>query len=315
MSGKQVVFGCSGPIGVELMERLAAEGHEVVGVCRSGEAAAPAGARIEAGDVRDPATAARLAAGADVVYGCVGIPYEAWVDLWPGIVEGLMAAAESAEARLVFADNLYCYGAQNRPLSEDMPFTDYGRKPPLRAKLARTMLEAHRVGRARVALVRSSDFYGPGVSNSGLGERVFPRLLAGKPVQLLGDPDAAHAFTYAPDFARALAVMGAAEDDDYGQAWHVPNAPARTPREVVALAAGLAGREARIRSLRRRTVSLLAPFSSALGELKELMYQWELPYRVDHSKWTARFGEGHTPLEEGLRATLDWHLGARRPAP
>jgi nucleoside-diphosphate-sugar epimerase len=84
---------------------------------------------------------------------------------------------------------------------------------------------------------------------------------------------------------------------------------------VVALAAGLAGREARIRSLRRRTVSLLAPFSSALGELKELMYQWELPYRVDHSKWTARFGEGHTPLEEGLRATLDWHLGARRPAP
>ncbi len=312
MSGKQVVFGCNGPIGVALMERLAAEGHEVVGVCRSGESASPAGARIEAGDVRDPERAAQLAAGADVVYGCVGIPYEAWVNLWPGIVEGLLAAAESAEARLVFADNLYCYGAQNRPLSEDMPFTDYGRKPPLRAKLARTMLEAHRVGRARVALVRASDFYGPRVENSGLGERVFPRLLEGKAVQLLGDPEAVHAFTYAPDFARALAVMAAAEDEDYGQAWHVPNAPARTQREVVEMAAGLADRPARIRSLRRRTVSLLAPFSSVLREVKELMYQWELPYRVNHSKWAARFGEQHTPLEEGLRTTLDWYRAAGR---
>lgn len=310
MSGKQVVFGCSGPIGVALMERLAAAGHQVVGVCRSGRSAAPAGATIEAGDVRDVGAAVRLAAGADVVYGCVGIPYDHWIDLWPGIVEGLLAAAESAEARLVFADNLYCYGAQNRPLSEDMPFTDYGRKPPLRAKLARTMLEAHRVGRAQVALVRASDFYGPGVANSGIGERVFPRLLAGRSVQLLGDPDAVHAFTYAPDFARALEVMGAAEDDDYGQAWHVPNAPARSQREVVELAAGLAGRPARIRSLRRRTVTLLAPFSATLRELKELMYQWELPFRVDHSKWAARFGDEHTPLEEGLRATLDSHRAA-----
>ena len=31
-----------------------------------------------------------------------------------------------------------------------------------------------------MALVRASDFYGPRVTNSGLGERVFPNLLAGK---------------------------------------------------------------------------------------------------------------------------------------
>ena len=61
MSGKQVVFGCSGPIGVALMERLAAAGHDVVGVCRSGISEAPDGVEIEAGDVRDTALAARLA--------------------------------------------------------------------------------------------------------------------------------------------------------------------------------------------------------------------------------------------------------------
>lgn len=302
-----MVFGCSGPIGTALMEELTAAGHEVVGVCRSGESAAPAGVRIEAGDVRDVDSAVRLADGADVVYGCVGIPYSAWIDLWPGIVEGLLAAAEGAEARLVFADNLYCYGAQNRPLREDLPLTDYGRKPTLRAKMARTMLEAHRVGRTRVALLRASDVYGPRVTDAALGERVFPNLLAGKAVQLLGDPEVLHVFTYAPDFARALAVVGAAEDEDYGEAWHVPNAPALTQRQMMDLLGELAGRQVKIRSLRRRTVALLALFSPMLRELKELMHQWELPYRVDHSKWAARFGDEHTPLEEGLRQTLDWY--------
>ncbi len=311
MGGKQVVFGCSGPIGVALMERLTAGGHEAVGVCRSGESEAPSGARIETADVRDLEASVRLSQGADVIYGCVGIPYPAWVDLWPSIVEGLLAAAESADARLVFADNLYCYGAQNRPLREDLSLTDYGRKPTLRAKMSRTMLEADRVGRARVALVRASDFYGPRVTNAALGERVFANLLAGKPVQLLGDPDAQHAFTYAPDFARALEIVGGAEDEDYGQAWHVPNAPVPTQREVIALLGELVGREVRIRSLRRRMVLLLALFSPTPRELKEMMHQWELPYRVDHSKWADRFGDEHTPLEEGLRATLEWYRSGR----
>ena len=310
MGGRQVVFGCSGPIGVVLMERLATAGHDVVGVCRSGESEAPAGARIEAGDVGDFDAARRLAAGAEVIYGCAGLPYPAWMDLWPGIVEGLLTAAESSGARLVFADNLYCYGSQNRPLTEELPLTDYGRKPTLRAKMARTMLEADRVGRARVALVRASDFYGPRVTNAALGERVFPNVLAGKPVQLLGDPDLQHAFTYAPDFARALEIIGDAEDEDYGQAWHVPNAPVRTQREVITLLGELAARPAKIRSLRRRMVVLLALFSPILRELKEMMHQWELPYRVDHSKWAARFGDEHMALEEGLRATLDWYRSA-----
>lgn len=311
MSGKHVVFGCNGPIGVALMERLAAGGREVVGVCRSGVAETPAGVRIEAGDVRHLQTASRLAAGAEVIYGCIGIPYPAWVDLWPGIVEGLLHAAESAGARLVFADNLYCFGAQNRPLAEDLPLTDYGRKPTLRAKMTRTMLEADRVGRARVALVRASDFYGPRVTNAALGERVFPNLLAGKPVQLLGDPDAAHAFTYAPDFARALEILGAAEEEDCGQAWHVPNAPVRTQREVMTLLGEIAEQPVKIRSLRRRMVVLLGLFSPALRELREMMHQWELPYRVDHSKWAERFGDEHTPLADGLRATLDWYRAQR----
>ena len=42
------------------------------------------------------------------------------------------------------------------------------------------------MGRARVALVRASDFYGPRVTNSALGERVFPAHLREGP----GDAEA-----------------------------------------------------------------------------------------------------------------------------
>jgi nucleoside-diphosphate-sugar epimerase len=87
----------------------------------------------------------------------------------------------------------------------------------------------------------------------------------------------------------------------------MPNAPARSQRELMALLGELAGVPVRIRSLRRRMVAMLALFSPLLRELKEMMHQWEQPYRVDHSKWTARFGDEHTPLEEGLQATLDWY--------
>ena len=48
-------------------------------------------------------------------------------------------------------------------------------------------------------------------------------------------------------------------------------------------------------------------FSPVMRELKEMMYQWEQPYEVDHSKYAERFGGEPTSLDEGLRATLDWY--------
>jgi len=307
MSEKHIIFGCSGPIGVGLMECLAATGYDVVGVCRSGESEAPTSARIERGDLRDTETVKRLADGASVVYGCVGIPYPDWPREWPPIIEGLMTAAESSGARLVFADNLYCYGPQDVPLREDLPYTESGKKPALRARLARTMLAAHATGRARIALVRASDFYGPRVRSAALGERFFPNLLAGKSADLLGDANQPHSFTFAADFCRALQLVAEADDDVYGQAWHVPNAPSRTQREIVEMTAELCGTQAKSRSLRGPVLSLIGLIDPIVRELKEMMPQWERPYLVDHSKWEARFGANPTPMEEGLRATVEWY--------
>ncbi|MGD8896568.1 MAG: NAD(P)H-binding protein [Acidobacteriota bacterium] len=303
-----VVFGCSGPVGVTLMEELMQRGRHVRGVCRSGRSEAPPGAEIVAGDAADAAAARRLAEGAEVVFACIGLPYPRWREGWPPLVEGLLSAAE--DKRLIFADNLYAYGPVQRSLHEGLPPTTFGRKPALRARMTFTMLAAHRAGRTRVALVRASDLYGPRVRNSVLGERVFPAALEGRRAQLLADVDQPHAYTYVLDFARALARLGD-EEQALGQIWHVPNAPARTTREVVETVYRLAGNKPRIRVMPSWQLKTLALVSPLMRELKELEFQRDRPYLVEDRRTREAFGIAHTALEEGLATTLDWYRQGR----
>jgi nucleoside-diphosphate-sugar epimerase len=287
-----------------LLEELAHRGRPVRGVCRSGRSEAPAGVEIVVGDAADAAAARRLAEGAEVVYACIGIPYARWREGWPPIVEGLLSASEGK--RLVFADNLYAYGPVQKPLHEGLPPITFGKKPALRARMAFTMLAAHRAGRVRVVLARASDFYGPRVRNALLGERVFPAALEGRRVRLLGDIDQPHAYTYVPDFARALARLG---DDDRatGQIWHVPNAPPRTTREIVETIYRLAGNEPRISVMPSWQLHVLALVSPPMRELKEMEFQRDRPYLVEDGRFREAFGMTHTELDEGLAATLDWY--------
>ena len=49
------------------------------------------------------------------------------------------------------------------------------------------------------------DFFGPGVTQSALGERVFANSVAGRKVDFLGDPALLHTYSYVPDIAEGLA--------------------------------------------------------------------------------------------------------------
>ncbi len=44
-----------------------------------------------------------------------------------------------------------------------------------------------------------------------------------------------------------------------------------------------------------------------MRELKEMMYQWENDYVVDHSKFMNTFEFETTPHAEAIRRTLDWY--------
>ena len=71
-------------------------------------------------------------------------------------------------------DNLYCYGPPHGlDLVETMPARPSSPKSATRAAMTAALLEAHQAGRIEVAIGRASDYFGPGATNSALGETVF----------------------------------------------------------------------------------------------------------------------------------------------
>jgi hypothetical protein len=95
---------------------------------------------------------------------------------------------------------------------ENLPLHPVGPNERIRAQVAEALMAAHRHGKVRAAIGRGSDFFGPHVVTSTVGERVFARLVARKAAQVLGNPDAPHTVTFIDDFARALVILGSRDE-------------------------------------------------------------------------------------------------------
>ncbi|HMN31295.1 MAG TPA: NAD-dependent epimerase/dehydratase family protein, partial [Caldilineaceae bacterium] len=228
----------------------------------------------------------QVCAGAVVVYQCSNPPYTEWVERFPPLQAGILAGAAAAGAKLVSMENVYMYGPTGgKPLVESLPYAAQTRKGKVRAAMAEALLAAHQAGKVRVAIGRAADFFGPRVRVSAMGERVFPVALAGKPVQVLGNPDLPHTYTYMPDIGQALVILGEAEQA-LGQVWHIPSAATVTTRQFLQMVGEASGQPVRIQPVPKFLLQLLALFNANLGEVLEMIYQFEEPFIVDGSKFT-----------------------------
>lgn len=310
-AGRHVVLG-KGPVGSATAAVLTDLGAEVTVLSRSGGAPRSGGGpdavthlAVDAAD-RDAMIAA--CAGASVVYNCANpSAYHRWAQEWPPMATALLDAAERAGAVLVTTSNLYGYGRVDGPVTDDLPLSTEGPKGRIRAAMWNEALARHRAGRVRVTEARAADFYGPGVTDGGhLGTRVLPRMLAGKKVRVLGDPDAPHSFTYVPDVARTLVRLGS-DERAWGAAWHVPTPPAVTQREAITGLCAAAGVEpVEVGRLPWSAVRVGGVVVPMLRELLETRHQYDGPFVIDASRTTATFGLEPTAMATGFRATVDW---------
>ena len=300
-----VIFGAGGPLADAVAQTVLARHGRVRTVSRRGTANLSSGVEVVRGDATDPARTRELCRGASVVYHCAGAPLAEWPATLPRLMAGIIEGASDAGAKLVYADNLYGYGPVNGPLFESLPDRPAGPKGAVRARVARQLLDAHREGRVRAVIGRASDFYGPGVRLSALGERVFAAALANRSASVLGDVDAAHSFSYIGDFAASLVTLGE-HDEALGQVWHVPHDVPLTMREMLVFVYAEAGATLRFRAASRLMLNLAALVNPMARELKETFYQFERPFVVDHAKFARAFGASPTRHREAIRATLDW---------
>lgn len=301
---RHVIFG-TGPLGLAVMRRLVTAGKRVKMINRSGRSEDTGGVEVVAADATDPAACRRVCEDAAVVFHFASGSYGRWPQTLPPIMEGIIQGAATAGAKLVYGDNLYMYGPVNEPLTEDLPYRPVGPNTAVRASLAAALMEAHANGKVRAVIGRASDFYGPHVHLSTVGDSVFDRALKGKPARVLGDPEAPHTYTYIDDFASGLIMLGS-RADALGQIWHVPSAETLTTRGFVDVVFQQLGRRARLRSTPRLVVNVLALLSPTLKAVREVLYQSERPWIVDHSKFAAAFGSTPTPHGQAIAETLTW---------
>ena len=227
----QVVFG-SGQVGRALAAQLAGLGLPVRVVSRHRAVGLPEVVDWWGADAVDPEAASEAAKGAAVICQCLNCALHEMGGAVPAAPAGGAGGGRTKRRALVTLENLYAYGPTDGvPMTEDLPLGGDHGQGPHRAAMTQELLAARDAGRIHIAIGRASDFFGAGVTESTLGERIFANALAGRRADFIGNPDLPHTYSYVPDIAAGLATLGTDERAIDG-VWHLqvpkPPRPARS---------------------------------------------------------------------------------------
>ncbi len=303
---RHVVFG-TGQIGNHVASLLLESGSDVVVVSRSGRTVPP-GARSISGDLTNAEFAATAAERADVIYFCLNASgYDNWPEQFPPLQRAAMHAATVTGARFVVLENLYSYGPTGgQTLTEDLPADATSAKARTRIEMTHELLDAHRRGDLDVTIGRASDFFGPRVTQSALGEQVIRPALSGKRAQVMGNPNLPHSYSYAPDVAGGLIALGTTQATS-GEIWHLPIAETLTTREFIDTVYKTAGHPTRLTAAGRTALALIGLVKPELKELRHTLYQFIEPWVVNDAKFRTAFGDLSTPLSSAIESTVQWY--------
>ena len=311
MSEIHTIIG-AGQVGTQLAALLVRDGHQVRLVRRGTIAEQPGVTRMQ-GDVLDRAFADEACRGATVVYNCANPPdYHKWDGVLQPLYRSAREAAGRAGARFVQLDNLYMYGRPARaPFDERTPMEPCSEKGKLRKQLVEELFEAHLRGDVQATSGRASDYFGPDTPTAMLlRPDVYDRILAGSTVYTLVNPDMPHTYSYTPDVARGLAVLGS-HPAALGRAWHLPAAAQLTSRALLERFAARAGTTIKVRRVPLWAIRSIGVFVPFLGAMVEMSYQWDIPYLLDDGDFRRTFAVGPTELEKAIDDTLAAHQRAK----
>ena len=306
MSEMHIIFG-TGPVGCWIARALTEMSLPVRAINRSGKRPAlmPESVELIKVDASNPEQAIDAAEGATVVYQALNPPYHQWHEFFPGLQAGVMAAAKATGARYVSIENLYMYDS-SQPMTEETPEKPKSKKGELRKKMGEEVMEAHQRGEIQATVLRSSDYYGPGVEGSAMGEMVFGNLAAGKKAQVGGSDKMPHSWAYIEDVGKATAILGT-RDEALGKVWIAPHAAPVTQGDMIRMAAAELGAEPKYTVLGTFMMWLGGLFIPEAKASVEMLYEFNAPFVVNSSKFERAFGLQATPIAEGVKATAEWN--------
>jgi len=304
----QTIIGSGGTIGIPLAKELTKFTQYIRLVSRNPKKV-NTGDELFPMDVNDFNKINAAIDGSDVVYVTIGFEYklEVWQKTWPSFISAVIDACEKHKARLVFFDNVYMYAKTSIPhMTEDAPLQPPSKKGAVRLQVHQMIMDAAANNRIKALIARSADFYGPDTDKSVLIETGAKNLLKGKKAQVFGNPDKIHTYTFTPDAGRATALLGNT-DDAYNQVWHVPTTKEkRTTRQWLQMIAEEIETEPKMQKVPTWMLRVLGLFNPLIKEFPEMLYQNQMDYVFDSSKFEKRFGIVATPPREGIKMMMGY---------
>lgn len=258
-------------------------------------------------DLTDKESVSKAVAGSEVVYLTAGLPYNSkiWKRDWPVIMRNVIDACVEHNSRLVFFDNVYAYSP-----GEVFNMTENSRKAPatrkgkVRFDLLNIIFNAIKEKGILALIARSADFYGKDVKTGFLNFGVIDKLKKGSKAMWQSDAGKIHSFTFVPDAAKAVAILGNTPDA-FNQEWHLPTSSQKwTGKDFINEVAKQLNAKPKYFILNKTMISLLGIFSTTIRELKEMQYQNDREYFFDSSKFDNHFSFTPTSYEEGIKESL-----------
>jgi len=304
----QTILGAGGVIGNELINILPQYTNKIRVVGRDPK---PVIGNIEIvkADITNFKQTDAAVADSEIVYLTAGLKYnyEVWNREWPMLIYNIIEACKKHNTKLVFLDNVYMLGKVDGPMTEETPINPCSRKGEIRAIVDRKILDEIKAGNLKAIIARSADFYGPGALNSAFHIMVCQKLKNNKPAQCVCSDSLKHSYTFTPDAAKGLALLGNTESA-FNQIWHLPtDKNALTEKEYITLAAKEFGVEPKHKVLKKWMVKAASYFDPMIKEIYEMLYQNEYEYLFDSTKFEKAFNFTPTPIKEGIAKTVEYY--------
>jgi nucleoside-diphosphate-sugar epimerase len=302
---KHTILGAGGSIGNALTYKLLENGQDVRLVSRSNYHIN--GTESVRADLTSYSDTLKSVTQSDMVYLCVGLPYDTkvWTEAWPVIMKNTIDACKKKEAKLIFFDNVYMYGNVDGKMTEMTPYNPCSKKGEIRAQIATILENEIKHENINAILARAADLYGPYAMKTSLPYiLVFDKLINGKKAQWMVNAKKLHSYTYTIDIAEGLYLLSK-NDTCFNQIWHLPTYnPAINGEKFIDIAAKELNGSPKYSVLKKWMVKAVGLFNKTVSESYEMLYQSEYDYYFDSTKFNDYFQFSPKSYEEGIHDTI-----------
>lgn len=305
---KHIVIGANGNAGNAIVEKLVSLNKKVITITRDGifknKEIASKVEQIK-GDIMDVEKLLLKLSDVSHIYNAVNIPLWEWKDKLMKVTDNFIELADRLNAKLMVVDNLFMYNKNITKMREDSPTNPPTKKGKLRLEVSKKYIKSSEDKGFDLVILRGSNFYGPKVVNSVLGDRLFLKVLNDEYAMIFGDFSQDHAYTNITDYAEAMVSLALSTNKH--QIYHAPNDSPIKLSEIVKIIEKELKRPVKYKNPNKIVMKLVGLFNKLAREYYEMLYQFEQPFLVDHSRYSLEYTPRITPIEKGISETIKWY--------